>query len=176
MGIEAYDGFDPGHTTGYARIALDTKTMTYEVLDMEPIALNDGSVVSLVMDRPPIRLFEHALRQVEHRLEIDDCNYELRYPSIEDFIGGLGGDVQNTVNKMIGLIMGKCFALRRLDSRLQAPKVYVNSQRRRYLVQARESASKYSARVSHHSIDALAHVLHRVRQEHSAEFSEIRHR
>jgi hypothetical protein len=171
-GLVHFLGFDPGHTTGFMRAVYNPGLNALTIVRWDPIILNLQGLEN-PMAGPPISVFQDLDRQVQNEFawELDGAVVAV-HTAIEDFVGGRGGDVQNTVNKIIGMIMSNVLNARRSDERFSLPKVYRNTSRYPYLpkIKAVVEAKKFKA-ISHHSVDAGAHLLHRVAYEYPNEFS-----
>jgi hypothetical protein len=178
MGKKAiFLGFDPGFTTGFAQAELDYDYNALIVTNLNPIPLNTRHP-TIKMENPPIPCFSDFWERVTDIYQ--EC-YEdvlefggdpvITHTAIEDFVGGRGGDIQNTVNKLIGIIMGVAFAAN--VTHFSEPKVYRNKSRIKYLPQVTAITAGIQG-ISNHSKDALAHLLHRVFQENSEGFATMK--
>ena len=169
-----YMGFDPGKTTGIAVALFDENKMELEVAFIKPFELNEVLGKFVKLDSPPIICYQALYAFVDELLNafgFDDTNLKSLpvHVAIEDFTGGTGGNLQNTVNKLIGIISGAVFSW---DDVLGPPKIFRNSSRRPYLERVgklTESDDKYKG-MSHHSKDALAHLFNRVFQDFPDQF------
>ena len=170
-------GFDPGFTTGFCRAVYNPETNTLLVTDMKPIPLNTRHP-TIRMENPPIPCFGDFWGRIADVFQdaYEDAVGEpgegmVVHTAIEDFVGGKGGDIQNTVNKLIGIIMATSFS--QDEATFSEPKVYRNKSRIKYLPIVAEK-TKGLKDISPHSKDAMAHLLHRVFQECPDQFATIK--
>lgn len=171
---EVYAGWDPGKTNGYLSLACVPSEKKLYVLDRFPVRLNER-YPDVDIEAPPIIVFqdfyESVVGKYEAFMDLAKEHDVLIHTAIEDFTGGMGGNTQNTVNKLIGIIMAAVFEKNHFESRITLPKVYRNVSRLPYLKQAKTLAARPEyAHISHHSVDAGAHALHRVHAEHQTDF------
>lgn len=171
---EIYVGFDPGHTTGVAVAEYIAEENKLIVTSLTPIEINTR-YKQINIEAPPIpcfgdfhdkaeTIYEDIMREI-----FDGTNPGIIHTAIEDFTGGTGGNIQNTVNKLIGILMAVVFGSVVPPDFGTEPKVFRNSSRKRYLPQVFEVTEPWGS-ISKHSKDAFAHLLHRVYQEHSDKF------
>ena len=155
--VKLFQAFDPGITTGYARAVYKDSDNTLFVTHLVGLRPNDKFVN---MESPPIKWFreyDEVFSNVMNDMA-DVAAAAAVFTVIENFTGGAGGDLQNTVNKIIGQIMSVCFAFDGFED----PKLYRNSSRKPFLMRANASVARGTNK---HGIDAFAHLLHRVQQE-----------
>lgn len=172
---EAYVAFDPGLTTGIAAAVYDSNAKVLEIVHIQPFLLNEALGKFVYMDSPPVPCYKALYAYVDILLNylagFDALPIDKQMPiymAIEDFTGGTGGNLQNTVNKLIGVLSSLCWTG---TPGLQDPKIFRNSSRRPYLPHVAEitAVAKYKG-MSHHSKDALAHLLHLFYQNHSDDY------
>lgn len=177
---EAYVAFDPGLTTGIAAAVYDVEDKILEIVNVQPFLLNEALGKFVHMDSPPVPCYKALYDYVD--LLVDELtgwytglvneepeNNMRIHVAIEDFTGGTGGNLQNTVNKLIGVLSAVCWGTS--TPNIAEPKIFRNSSRRPYLPHVAEitAVAKYKG-MSHHSKDALAHLLHLFYQNHSDDY------
>lgn len=131
--------FDPGFTTGFAHLTLTDDTL--EPQNLDPLDLGNHYGIS-VLGR-----YQEFLDEL-----LCDVDSEHSIVVIEDFTGGTGGNVQNTVNQYIGVLAST--ALCHLDTRYVVKQP--SSKRRPFLKYARKFTPRKTSR---HSIDAVSHGI-----------------
>lgn len=145
-------GFDPGKDTGFAAARLDRNTAQLHLLDMRPMLFPVDNLKETVATSEMHTKFGLGIQDRIDLLSEDHGPPDLAV--VENYLGGTGGTVQNSVNQIIGLIVGMfVFGLKQCPIRLQG-----NWERRPFLAQAKAITGKPYV-YSKHSLDALAHVL-----------------
>lgn len=165
--VHRYIGLDPGVTTGYASAYhyVETKQVIINALKGwhptggakgDAVDFDSTDTLAFYFEKLSAALFQHA---------------GTTYVAIEDFVGGRGGNLQNFICKLIGGFIHDTLIVSRASSNIYPASVYVNMSRRSFLEQARSIAPKGT---SIHAIDALAHLLHKIKEINPKEkFAEL---
>ena len=179
---ELYMGFDPGHTTGYVCAGYHPGDNKLVLLDWRPLALG-ARYPTIDITCPPLVCFGDLYEEILAKFALvgaiaHDPPRKI-FVAIEDFKGGAGGDIQNTVNKIIGMVLAVGLDNASVNGEwFTVPKIYANISRRPYLGKAKSLTDGRTnprfLQMSKHSKDALAHVMHRLEQEHPGAYKTLK--